>query len=209
MIEIGCYQDYSTHTILEVQVIIVISGTSSSGKSSVCSALFEKLGEPWLHFSTDGYLGMLGPKFEGLHPSNASVCEPNEICYAQKYEDGTYEIIPGKFCSKLFSTIPDAVALLAAQGFNIILDSFLTVKDDLEYYKKVLSKYDPHFFYLYADANIINQREAQRGDRLNGSAVNWLKAMDHQSGCDLSLDSGILSPEEICDSVIKHCYRLI
>ena len=72
-------------------MIIIICGTSSSGKSSVCDILKNKLGDSWLHFSTDGYLSMLGNKFHGLHPDNKDVIVPNDVCYAKKYEDGTFE----------------------------------------------------------------------------------------------------------------------
>lgn len=184
-------------------MIIIISGTSSSGKSSLCQALFEKLGESWLYFSTDGYLSMLGPTFLGLHPDNQEVCVPNDICYAKKHDDGTYEIVPGKLCSKLFSTIPDVVDLLAQQGFNIILDSFLTTKDDIDQYKKKFESHTTLFVYLYANEKVINQRENDRKDRLRGSAINWMKLMNHQSFCNLSFDSGIISIDKMCDQIIK------
>jgi deoxyadenosine/deoxycytidine kinase len=63
-------------------MIIIISGTSSSGKSTVSQALQRKLGDNWLLFSTDEYLSMLGEKFLSLHPNNKEVLTPNNICYA-------------------------------------------------------------------------------------------------------------------------------
>jgi chloramphenicol 3-O-phosphotransferase len=63
-------------------MIIIINGTSSSGKSTTSEALKQKLGDNWLLFSTDEYLSMLGEKFVGLHPGNPEVCLQNNICYA-------------------------------------------------------------------------------------------------------------------------------
>jgi chloramphenicol 3-O-phosphotransferase len=184
-------------------MIIIISGTSSSGKSSVCEHLHEKLGAGWLFFSTDGYLSMLGHEFLGLHPENKDVCIPNKICYAKKHEDETFEIIPGEYCSKLFSTIPDVLNLIANQGLNIIVDSFISSAIDLEHYKNVLEPHHPKFVYLYADEAIIKAREAARGDRLIGSALHWMKSFNFQHLCDYTFDTGKMSGEQICKEILS------
>lgn len=183
-------------------MIIIICGTSSSGKSSVCQGLHKKLGDGWLNFSTDGYLGMLGNKFHDLHPSNPDVCVPNDVCYAKKYQDGTYQIMPGKLCSKLYSTIPEILELLAKQGFNIIVDSFITTQEDLSIYKSNLSKYDLRLIYLSASEETITKREEARGDRLKGSAIHWLKQFNFQDSCDLVIDTEKKDLDQICIDIL-------
>lgn len=183
-------------------MIIIICGTSSSGKSSVCQGLHKKLGDGWLNFSTDGYLGMLGNKFHNLHPSNPDVCIPNDVCCAEKYSDGTYQIMPGKLCSKLYSTIPEVLELLAKQRFNIIVDSFMTTKDDINSYKNNLTKYNLKFIYLSATEATIIKREDARGDRLKGSAIHWLKQFDFQEDCNLIIDTETMSIDKTCDYIL-------
>ncbi len=107
-------------------MILFICGTSSAGKSSVCHALKQNLGDDWLYFGTDGYLAMLGDKFTNLHPDNPDVCNKNEIAYANKHDDGSYEIVVGPLCSKLFSTIPGVLRILAKSGFNVVVDSLIS-----------------------------------------------------------------------------------
>lgn len=182
-------------------MIIIVNGTSSSGKSSVCQTLHKLLGDGWLLFDTDNYLSMLGDKFLGLHPSNQQVCTPNDICYAKKHQDGTYEIVPGKLCSRLYSTIPNVINTIAKQGFNIIVDSFITTAEDLKIYKEELREYNILVVYLYASESVITQREEARADRLKGSAIHWLKTFDCQEKCDLNIDTGDLSVTEICDII--------
>jgi len=184
-------------------MIIIISGTSSSGKSSVCTALKNKLGDSWLYFSTDGYLSMLGSKFVELHPANQNVTVPNNICYAKKHADDTFEIVPGALCSKLYLTIPSVLKLLSEQGFNIILDSFITIQDEFLSYKNILQKFDPHFFYLSASEKTISAREEARGDRLKGSAIHWLKKFCFQDQCDLAIDTEKLTIDKICELILK------
>ncbi|KTD42146.1 phosphotransferase-like protein [Legionella parisiensis] len=184
-------------------MIIIVCGTSSSGKSTLCQELQNQLDNGWINFSTDGYLGMLGDQFGGLHPNNPQVCVPNDICYAQKYTDGTYEIIPGVLCSKLYLTIPSVLKLIADQGFNIIVDSFITTMDEFKSYKETLEKYGVLFVYLYASETSINQREEARGDRLKGSALHWLKRFDFQDHCDLRINTEEMNIQQICTEILR------
>ncbi len=184
-------------------MIIIVCGTSSSGKSTLCHELQSRLDDGWLSFSTDEYLGMLGDKFGGLHPDNPQVCVPNDICYAQQYPDGTYEIIPGALCSKLYLTIPSVLKLIAEQSFNIIVDSFITTLDEFKSYKEALEQYDILFVYLYASEAEIAQREEVRGDRLKGSALHWLKRFDFQEHCELCINTEEMNIQQICDEILR------
>ncbi|MCE0722993.1 MULTISPECIES: phosphotransferase-like protein [Legionella] len=184
-------------------MIIIVCGTSSSGKSTLCQELQNRLDNGWLNFSTDGYLSMLGDKFGGLHPDNPQVGVPNDICYAQQYPDGTYEIIPGALCSKLYLTIPNVLKLIAEQGFNIIVDSFITTMDEFNSYKETLEKYGVLFVYLYASEAVISQREEARGDRLKGSALHWLKRFDFQDQCELCINTEEMNIQHICNEILR------
>ena len=178
-------------------MIIVLIGTSSSGKSSVSQVLQRQLGDGWLQFSVDGYLGMLGDKFLGLNPDNPEVTIPNDISYAKKHEDGTYQIIPGKFCSKLYATIPDVLETLAKQGFSIIVDSLIDFKEDLETYRNKLNPFGVLFVYLEVDESTMEQREKSRGNRLPGSAKHWLKSFTCRDSADMIIDTTDKSIAEI------------
>ena len=184
-------------------MIIIINGTSSSGKSTVAHALQRHLGDGWLYFSMDDYLSMLGAKYEGLHPDNPDVCKPNDIIYAKKHPDGSHEILIGELCAKLFATISDVLALIAAQGFNIIVDSFLTTMIEFNAYKEKLKKHAPIFIYLYASEKTITAREEARGDRLKGSAVHWLRSFECKAASDLCIDTDEENLEKIIERLLQ------
>jgi chloramphenicol 3-O-phosphotransferase len=190
-------------TITGNTMIVLINGTSCSGKSTISAQVQEKLGDGWLYFSMDAYLSMLGPKFEGLHPDNLEVCIPNDICYAKKHSDGTYEIKLGPLCTRLNDTIPEVLILMAEQGFNIIVDSVISSMDEFILYKKKLEKYGLLCVYLYASEKIITQREAERGDRLKGSAIHWLKSFECASACDLICNTEDGSINAISNEIIQ------
>lgn len=184
-------------------MIIFVCGTSSAGKSTVCWHLKSKLSDNWLLFGMDGYLGMLGDKFLNLHPDNPEVCTPNEVCYARKHENGSYEIVPGKLCSKLFSTIPYVLDLIAEQGFSIIVDALITKKLELDAFKEMLNKHKCIFIYLDASQESVILREEARGDRLKGSAVHWLRAFDFRESCDLMYGTDEIDAESIANHILK------
>ncbi len=188
-------------------MMLIITGTSSSGKSSVCTQLHQKLGAGWLNFSTDGYLGMLGEPFWNLTPDNKEVTTPNDVAYAKQHPDGSYEIIPGKYCSRLYNTIADALVLLGQGGFHVIVDAFITTEAERAAYQEKLAPYHPVFIYLYAEANIIAAREEARGDRLKGSALHWLKQFNCQDACHLSIDTETMEIAEVAALILEHCVR--
>jgi chloramphenicol 3-O-phosphotransferase len=192
----------------ETDMIIFVCGTSSSGKTSVCQALKQKLPDAWLLFSTEGYLGMLGDKFNNLHPANFEVEVPNEVAYAKKHDDGSFEIVVGSLVQSLFATIPDAIGLLARRGFDIVADSLITKKSEVDHFRMALDRFDCKFIYLSTSEKEISRREENRGDRLKGSAVHWLRAFDFQNDCDLIVDTEKIGANQIAAAIIK-CLNLL
>lgn len=190
-------------------MILILSGTSSSGKSTLSEQLQKRLGDGWLSFSMDTYLSMLGSKFMNLNPDNPDVCTPNSICYAQKHSDDTYEIITGELCNKLYATIPKVLALLSEQGFHIILDSFITSCDEHSFYKEQLQHYGLMFIYLHAPIEVISQREVARGDRLRGSALHWLNDFECESVFDLSFDTHAIPIMDIVETIMDKLKSLM
>jgi hypothetical protein len=47
--------------------------------------------------------------------------------------------------------------------------------------------------------------EAARGDRLIGSALNWLKGFNCQDDCDLKIDTGETAIVDICQKIMAAC----
>jgi chloramphenicol 3-O-phosphotransferase len=92
---------------------------------------------------------------------------------------------------------------LANKGFNIIVDSFITLKEDFKNYKNAFENFSPIFIYLHASEKIISQREKERGDRLKGSAIHWLKKFDFQSDCDFIINTDDTSIPLVCEIIFN------
>jgi len=93
--------------------VIVLNGCSSVGKSSTAKALQAITREPFLHLQGDSFLEMLPESMLG-HPDGI-IFHP-----ATKREGVVLEM--GEICDRAFSGMRRAVAAMAAEGNNIIVD---------------------------------------------------------------------------------------
>ena len=181
-------------------MIIIICGTSSSGKSTLCGELKEKLGDNWLLFATDGYLGMLVVNFLSCIQIIGMLYFQIMLCL-KKHNDESYEIIPGELCSKLYVIIPSVLKILAAQGFNIISDSFITTQDEFESYKSGLAQYARIFFIF-----MLQKKQSLKGKKkrgwIKGFCSHWLRRFDFQNKCDLVINENI-SVHRVCDEILN------
>jgi chloramphenicol 3-O-phosphotransferase len=75
--------------------------------------------------------------------------------------------------------------------------------------ERVLAGFDCKFIFLSASELEITRREAQRADRLHGSAIHWLKTFDFQDACDLIYDTEDVGIQQIATSIIRRFDILI
>ncbi len=181
-------------------IVIVLTGTSSSGKSSVAKLLQKQLGEEFLFFEVDNYMKMLGEKYNNFNLNNPEAFIPNNIIYAKKLDDGTFDTITGPVYQKLYKTIPLVLNNLVNNGFNIIVDSLINDKEEIILYKKILNK-QVKFVYLQALPETLLAREKARNDRVPGSALNWLKKFNCQQETNLTIDVDNLSIQQIVEKI--------
>ncbi len=98
------------------QIIIILNGVGSSGKSATARALQEITSIPLLHFSMDSFLEMLPERLfnhsDGL-TFKASLADENPVISVEV----------GHVCRKLLSGMRHAVAAMARQGNSLIVDA--------------------------------------------------------------------------------------
>lgn len=100
-----------------------------------------------------------------------------------------------------------AIAALADQGNDLIVDEVILGGDKARQYREILSQHDVHFVGLFAPLDILEDRERKRGDRLIGLA-RWQYGRVH-SGImyDLAVDTTIASSLE-CAHRIRSAFDL-
>ncbi len=168
------------------QIIIILNGVSSSGKSSTARALQELASVPLLHFSMDSFLEMLPEKLnnhsDGLLFNASHVGEKRVI-----------SIEVGAVCNMLLSGMRHAVAAMAQQGNSLIVDDVM-LNDEATEYRALLEGYRLRFVRLNAPLEVFEERERRRGDREIGLARGQYDIIRLGHGYDLEVDTSVNTP---------------
>lgn len=162
--------------------IIILNGIGSVGKSSTAKALQSFIADPFLHVQGDAFLEMLPASMMG---------HPDGIVFEQTIEDGQPSIVieMGIVMDKAMRGMRSAVAAMAKEGNNLIVDDVMIDPADQEHYRKALKGFDVHFVGLFAPLDTLEQRERDRGDRLIGLA-RWQWDRVHKGiTYDLEIDT--------------------
>lgn len=178
--------------------IIILNGVGSVGKSSTAKALQEISAEPFLHVAMDAFLDML-PK--------AMLDHPEGLVFEASQEEGARQVAirTGPVLDRAMRGMRHAIAAMAAEGNNLIVDDVLIAEGAADDYRKLLADYRLRFVGLFAPLALLEAREKARGDREIGLA-RWQYTRVHRDiAYDLKLDTSRLTPAE-CALAIRDAF---
>ena len=179
--------------------IVLLNGVGSSGKSSIASALQKITTDPFLHVQMDAFLEMLPERYQD---------HPDGLTFTTVQEDGKPSVVirTGPVADRAFRGMRHAVAAMAAQGNDLIVDEVLIGSKKAEYVE-LFSAFEVFLVGVFAPLDVLEARERERGDRMIGLA-RWQFDRVHQGiEYDLEVDTSDTSPME-CASLIKQKFRL-
>lgn len=179
--------------------IILLNGVGSAGKSSIAKALQTMTTEPFLHVQMDAFVEMLP---EALQDDAAG------FAYETIEEDGRPQVVikTGPVGERTMRGMRHAIAAMAGQGNNLIVDDVLCYGEMSEYLR-LLSDFDLCLVGVFAPLDVLEAREIQRPDRLPGLA-RWQYDRVHKDiGYDLEVDTSVLTPLE-CARRIQQGFQL-
>ncbi len=180
--------------------IVLLNGVGSSGKSSIATALQQIASEPFLHVEMDAFIAML--------PA-ASFNQPDGITFETTHQQGKPVVVirSGPAAARALRGMRHAIAAMAAQGNNLIVDEVLLGEDKAAEYAQLLRPFDVFLVGVFAPLDVLEARERQRGDRLIGLA-RWQYDRVHRGmDYDLHVDTGTASAMA-CAELIKQRFRL-
>ncbi len=174
--------------------IVILNGIGSVGKSSIAKALQAMTREPFLHVQMDAFLEMLP---EAYHD------RPEGFVYSTSLEDGrpVVDIATGPVGARLMRGMRHAIAAMAGQGNDLVVDEVMTRSDWAEY-EALLAPFEVLLVGVFAPLEILEAREAQRGDRMIGLARRQFGYLHEGMAYDLEVDTSKASPVE-CAALIK------
>jgi chloramphenicol 3-O phosphotransferase len=159
--------------------IIILNGTSSSGKTSIAKALQDKLPVPYMHVSGLGFLTLY----------NDRIWE----------EDQAYYRI--RACT--MSGMHASVAVLARAGNPVILDHILHIDGWLQELVELLDGLNVYFVGVMCPLEVAENRENQRSDRQSGTAREQLEPTHAHGLYDLEVDTSVLNVDECADKIVE------
>ncbi len=159
--------------------IILINGTSSAGKSTLCKALQNALDEPFWHISSDQFIdiGMAPSRLDRGGKFDWSEVRP-------KFFDGFHRVLPA----------------FASAGNNLIVEHIIESHVWMDDLLRLLKDDDVFFVGLHCPLEVIEKRELERGNRHIGEAKYHMKTHDYCK-YDLEIDCRH-STEENVEAVI-------
>ena len=153
--------------------VIVLNGTSSSGKTSLAKELQKKLPDAWLHMSIDLFSECLPPGRE---------LTPQEVF---AYMVGVHEAIGG----------------MISTGNRVIVDHVLTHDAAVTDLKRILATAPVVFVGVRCPVEVLEAREQMRSDRPAGLARSQFDLV-HRLPYDLEIDTSQMDPGAAAERIL-------
>lgn len=134
--------------------IILVNGTSSAGKSTLCKHLRDALEEPFWYTASDQFIDV------GMAPS-------------RKEKGGRFDW--GKLRPKFFDGFHRVLPAFASAGNNLIVEHIIESQAWMNKLVIALHNFDVFFVGVHCPLEVIEKRELERGNRFIGEAKYHMK----------------------------------
>lgn len=184
----------------ERPLVIILNGVGSVGKTSTAQALQEITERPLLHMSMDGFISMMPERLFG---------HPDGLVFEVGDETGKPSITVrrGPVMNRAMAGMRHAVAAMASQGNDLIVDDVMFGDHEVLAYRDLLTNFDLRMIGLFASLDVLEQREQRRGDREIGLA-RWQYDRVHRGVVyDLEIHTDATTPMENA-RIIKKSFGL-
>jgi chloramphenicol 3-O phosphotransferase len=180
--------------------IILLNGTSSSGKTTLAKALQGVMSQPYFHIGFDLFQQTFPPGFitysDGMNPPAA------DGWLAIFREDTFTELHIGPAGHRLETGIYRAIAGFASAGNDLIVDAVIYTPETLRAVIQAFHTVPVLFVGVRCPLEVAERREIARGDRAIGGARTFNDHVHAHGVYDLEVDTSLASPEE-CALAIK------
>lgn len=192
--------------------IVIVNGTSGSGKTTTCAAFARRSEEPYLMFGMDLAVGMLMPARYTMFGAMKE----------QGYQPTSY----GPVCTRALAAMDAMVAAASKVGQNVVVDHLMFVDPPvLQDCIWRLTQAPVLFVNLKPSRDVLEKRVRERKidfippscqEAIEGSGPEFLKQMGEQLAAatpwfydhayandiyDLELDSSAMTPEDVSDRI--------
>lgn len=166
--------------------IIILNGTSSSGKSTIAKAIQEMSSEKFYHVQIDTFISMMSEKFL-VNDESIAIKTINEIA----------------------TCMHEFVALLAKKGCNVIIDTVFENQFKHWLYEcvELFDGVTTIFVKVNCSLEELTKREIKRKDRQIGLAKYQYDNMDFNSIYDIEVDTSKFTKEECSEKIMNYIFE--
>jgi chloramphenicol 3-O phosphotransferase len=177
--------------------VVLLHGTSSSGKSTVARAVQRLSDAPWVQLGIDAFWNAIDERWmeHGPHAAEGFLWT----------EDAT--IVPGPVGQKLAAGMRAALAAFARAGNDVLVDDVFIDPQWLEEWRSELAGIELLLVGVLAPADVLEERERARGNRVVGEARVQVDVIHRGIDYDLTVDTSRESPEECARSILAALTR--
>jgi chloramphenicol 3-O phosphotransferase len=159
-----------------VATVIVLNGTSSSGKTTIARAFQDIAPRLFLNFSIDSILDTLPPR------ALKRIAESEDLADLRVPE--------------LVKAFYACAGTLLNLGHDLIIDHAITASYHADLLAEATRGHRVLLVGIDCPVDVLRQREAARGDRRRGLAEQQARTIHTRLTYDLFIDSSVTSPED-------------
>lgn len=169
-------------------VIILLNGTSSSGKSTLAKALQQALPTPYLHLGIDTVVFALPPRYLDL---------------PHWHEVINGHVTPGPVGDRLIQTLHRMVATAADSGWDVVVDHVLLSERWAADAVRTLGRHPMIMVGVRCPLAEVVRRERQRKDRTIGQAAAQFGIVHEHVRYDIEVDTAVHRPEACAAIIVR------
>lgn len=173
--------------------LIFLNGTTSSGKTSIVSALQEELRRPYCSTGIDDAFAMLPDR---LHKN------PDGFFF-DRDERGLVRLNFGRIGLACLKAHHRSVAAMARSGIDLICDEVVLTDELRRDWLEVLSGVNTAFIGVHCSLEELELREIGRGDRVIGQARGQFGLVHLEMRYDIEVDSSKKAPDKLAREIIS------
>jgi len=177
--------------------VVLLHGTSSSGKTTVARAVQGLSEEPWVRLGIDAFWNAVDERWMEHGPRAAEGFAWMENA----------RIVPGSFGQRLAAGMRAAVAACARAGNDMLVDDVFVDPAWLDGWRRELAGLEWLLVGVLAPLDVLEERETARGNRIAGEARVQFDVIHSGIEYDVTVDTARQSPEECARAILSALAR--
>jgi chloramphenicol 3-O phosphotransferase len=175
--------------------IVLLNGAGSAGKSALARAIQAQARGVFLHVQMDMWLEMMPQRTLGT-------AEGLTFETVERNGKPVVTVTAGPAQERALKGMRLSVAAMAQAGCNMVVDEVMFDAATMAEYRALLHGFDFHTVGVFAPLEVLEAREAARGDRALGLARGQIDIVHRGQVYDLKIDTSAASAEDCARAIV-------